>query len=472
MLVIAVHFMDGVYHAASEDQESPEWPPHPVRLFYSMVDAYHRTQSTQQEREALLWLEALPPPQIAAEAIPGDPDRIRNPITFFVPTVKKARQPRHFPYTVLKTPIMHFIWPDADPSDTIREGLQSVVQKIYRMGQSGSQVIAYLCEESPVPPNFIPTNTDQSSLHHLRWSFGPGQLKSLEDDYENPNKATMSRYRLRSRNFGYREKGRHHFRSVFGEDWMVFRVRSEGRILQASHTGPVVDELRHRMMIAWGEVFPHTPMPRSISGHNDDASPSQEGSHLAILGLPHVGRHGDGHLASIAFCMPRYAESKDMMRLGQILGRMYQGSDAISMEGLRLVFDPKTDAIIRRWCRPSKEWSTAIPMALDRHPGDLRMDQNPEVLQRKVTKIGETIARSCVHIGLPTPKHIEIHPSGGFLRGSPSIQDLRGSQHGSVIRRYIHARITFEDTVFGPVILGSHRFRGFGLCLPTGDRNT
>lgn len=475
MLVIAVHFMGGVYHAASDDQESPEWPPHPVRLFFSMVDAYHRTHSTDLERDALLWLEALPPPQIAAKAVPGNDYRQENPIVYYVPTSLQKdgginKQPRHFPYTVLKDPVMYFLWPDAEPSPTIIDGLTKVLRKVYRMGNSRSSVFAYIPDASAaIPtPNFIPSTTSTTNLHDLRWSFGTGQLVSLEETFAHRSSNPVYRWNPRSKEFKYTERDRQYFRSTFAESWTIYKIVSEKRILHARSVGPIVDNIRHRMMVAWGTRFPHTIMPRILSGHNEsDSAPSQEGGHLAILGLPHVGYRGDGHLTSIAFCMPRHSNPQERMKLQEVLGSMHGGSPTIDFDGFKLEFLSDSSQISKRWCRYSKEWTTAIPLALDRHPGDLRMGQDAETMQRRLTKIGETISRSCSHIGLPNPEKIEVHPSEGFLHGCPSIQELRGSQHGSVKRRYIHARIIFRDGIYGPVILGSHRFRGFGLCLPT-----
>ena len=82
MTVIEVNFLTGRYSATSHhDRERHEWPPHGARLFSAMVAAWADAESPDEaERAALEWLEAQPPPRIAApEAVP------RRVVSHFVP---------------------------------------------------------------------------------------------------------------------------------------------------------------------------------------------------------------------------------------------------------------------------------------------------------------------------------------------------------------------------------------------------
>ena len=86
-LSIEINFLTGRFVAtAHHDRTSPEWPPHPARLFSALVatwtDAY---QPDPIERRAIEWLESLPAPSIrASDATP------RTAATHFVP-VNDAR---------------------------------------------------------------------------------------------------------------------------------------------------------------------------------------------------------------------------------------------------------------------------------------------------------------------------------------------------------------------------------------------
>lgn len=79
---IEVNFLTGRYVATCHNnRRSPEWPPHPARLFSALVAAWaDADMPDDSERIALEWLESQSPPGIAAsEAVP------RNTVQYFVP---------------------------------------------------------------------------------------------------------------------------------------------------------------------------------------------------------------------------------------------------------------------------------------------------------------------------------------------------------------------------------------------------
>ena len=60
-LVLEIEFLMGRYVATSSyEYDTPEWPPHPDRVFSALVAAYKETDLGQPERDALEWLETLP----------------------------------------------------------------------------------------------------------------------------------------------------------------------------------------------------------------------------------------------------------------------------------------------------------------------------------------------------------------------------------------------------------------------------
>ena len=81
MLAIEVNFLTGRFVAtAHNDREISEWPPHPARLFSALVASWAEAGEDDTERQALQWLEAQPPPALAAsEANP------RRTVSHFVP---------------------------------------------------------------------------------------------------------------------------------------------------------------------------------------------------------------------------------------------------------------------------------------------------------------------------------------------------------------------------------------------------
>lgn len=79
---IEVNFLTGRFVATYyNDRRQYEWPPHPARLYSAIVAAWADTdEPDQSERAALEWLEAQPPPAIAAAA--ATPRKI---VAHFVP---------------------------------------------------------------------------------------------------------------------------------------------------------------------------------------------------------------------------------------------------------------------------------------------------------------------------------------------------------------------------------------------------
>ena len=127
MLAIEVEYLLGRAYASDfRDQDEPEWPPHPDRLFSALIAAHHDTFGTEQERAALAWFQRLDPPEVSA----GEPG-FGNSVVNFVPTNyagksgsshpdQRGKQPRTFPAQGPSSPVVHFIWRDAQPDDHFR----------------------------------------------------------------------------------------------------------------------------------------------------------------------------------------------------------------------------------------------------------------------------------------------------------------------------------------------------------------
>lgn len=81
MLAIEVELLTGRYVAtAYNDRDTAEWPPHPARLYSALVATWAFDGQRDDERAALEWLAAQPPPTVfSSEAFP------RTPVPVFVP---------------------------------------------------------------------------------------------------------------------------------------------------------------------------------------------------------------------------------------------------------------------------------------------------------------------------------------------------------------------------------------------------
>jgi CRISPR-associated protein Csb2 len=147
VLTLGIRYLNGFAAAADPyDRESTEWPPHPGRIFMALAAAHFQTAGPASERVALEWLEIQDPPLISSPKA-----RLRQVVTHFVPVNDKAgpskamlqtapiardRQPRTFARSWLEDDHVWLIWPDAKPSNPIREALGTLCGKVTRIGHS------------------------------------------------------------------------------------------------------------------------------------------------------------------------------------------------------------------------------------------------------------------------------------------------------------------------------------------------
>ena len=199
MFALGLHYLNGWSMAAADGarKAQAEWPPHPDRVFMALAAAWFETGEDPAEGEALRWLEALPPPAIAA----SDKDS-RTAIVSYVPvndaqvgrklpasgTLDKlksaglatlpeyrSRQPRGFPVAIPHDPTVHLIWPDAELG-VHRAALERLATKVTHVGHSASFVQAWL-ETKPPERTWIPATG--VGLQRLRVT-SRGRLKMLE----------------------------------------------------------------------------------------------------------------------------------------------------------------------------------------------------------------------------------------------------------------------------------------------------
>jgi CRISPR-associated protein Csb2 len=216
------------------------------------------------------------------------------------------------------------------------------------------------------------------------------------------------------------------------------------------------------------------PVPELLSGHQPDGAPSER-THLAIVPLPFVGRqHADGAILGLALFFPRACDPEQcravlkVIGLLELKGRASESSeeepvrlllgDAGTLELERIQWGEARNATLNpeRWCRPSRAWASATPVALDRNPGNLhdtdarRRHAAFLEAEQSIRDAIERIFPSCVVSGAAKPRNYPRFP----------IEDRR---HQRVL---VHVRLVFDRPVRGPILLGAGRYQGLGLCLP------
>lgn len=498
---IEVNFLTGRYVATSHnDRRQSEWPPHPARLFSALVATWADSDEPRRdEKDVLEWLEAQGPPEIAAEveAVP------RNVASHFVPVNdtaivgptqklfpdKREKRERHFPSVTLglqttqrdiptDSPRVTFIW-DCEVPAQKRDVLDGLLVRLTRLGHSSSLVSCRVIDNVP-PATLVPSPTGMTKLRHVR----RGQLAELERRFALHQ--GLSPRALPYTDVAYERADSEHADAEDAPntrgDWIVFEFLAGSRAFPATRTEQVATTLRAAIF-----SFASDPIPEGLSGHRSDGSPTSN-PHIAFLPLPFAGyEHADGRLLGVAVSVPIRMDEASANALYQAIGRWEKRTeegdgtltlrfgygDELQMRRLR---GPAAMTSLRRsgWSsangrRANRHWASVTPIALPRHPGRLRRG-TPQA-RAKAWRSAEDAVRTAVrHVGLPEPSAVEVSmaPFLVGVRAASAYPPFRqpGPEGVLIRRQLVHAVVSFDRPVQGPLMLGSGRFLGLGLMRP------
>lgn len=421
----------------------------------------------------------------------------------------RGRQARTYPTMVPADPRVWFGWPEA-PDDADARGhraaLDGLLARVARLGHSSSLVACRLVDEMP-EPSYVPDPDAGDTvlrvpaaglLHRLELAFD--QHRS-EEPRSLP--ARLTAYRTGPATAATRPGPPNH-----GGEWVVLALAGRAEAGPAGATGaepghgkggpaggrrrrprgarlplraalPVCRAVRAALVAHADE-----PVAEVISGHRPGApgelTAPTDRPHVAVVPLPFVGhRHADGSILGVAVVLPRRELMGDDERRAVLraVGRWRRASGpALHLPGgrrvrLELVDEPDPPYTLqpRRWRRPARSWASVTPVALDRHPGDLR-HRDPSRRAVAEAAAEATIAAACVHAGLPAPSHVRISLDTPVV-GVPHLRSFPPYRLPTkrVTRAIVHASLAFPHEVAGPVLLGAGRHYGYGLFLPVRD---
>jgi CRISPR-associated protein Csb2 len=471
-LVVDIELISGRYDAAGAgDRDAAEWPPHPARVFCALVAGAR----SDGDRDALRWLERQPAPVVqAAPMIQADVRSsyvVTNSVekkggSQFHPARTNALKTRHA--AVPGSSRVRIIWPDAVAEPSTVALLDALARRVPYLGRSTGVAALSVRTDSAaegVEPavglqRFDPSPGEAGDVG-LRVPY-PGYLDLLIDQHDTGRSAWEV-----SRDVSYRRHDREPEQtapstptaSVY-TDVIILRftgVRPDGRL-----TATFTEALRRAVMSATAD-----PLPEALHGHDADGRP-----HVAFLALPNVGNaNADGHLLGMAVAIPDLPESQRRAIVrGVLVGMSSEVDDpGGGQRSLRLrvprigevdlTYQP---GLVRpwgvrpeRWRQGSDRWVSVTPVVLDRYP--------------RKGAVEHEIARSCVRIGLPEPRHVVVSTAPlvtGGIRMRP--HDLPEQSRGKLFR---HVELGFDQKVAGPVLLGAGRYLGIGLMAPLSPSN-
>jgi CRISPR-associated protein Csb2 len=460
MLTLRATLLRDVFEGGRhDDPRSAEWPPSWMRVFSALVSV----AGPESADDAILRrLENAPPPSIhASPALTARRDA-------FVPTNKLLDETRHtnlpgrtngertWARAIPRSREIWYRWNDLtlDVEETRR--LVDLCRRVPYLGRSTSPAVIEVVEGDAPERGWLEPLVDVAPdepvalADAIRCPF-PGALDALRAAYD-------ERFRLGEtgdpwqigRGVDYGSVVPTPPRPTSGPYEAMVVLRLLGRRLDGRHTARVAHAVRRALLARAGEPV------AALHGHHDG-----EVVQVAFLGLLDVGhQHADGHLLGVALALPALVPSELA-----VIGRALPGTGEVlevtcgPLGIIRFERISPLDASTRlglraaRWTGPARRWASVTPVVLDRYPGrggDLEAE----------------VRRAVAHVRLPDARVVGVSRDP-VVAGSPRFTPTDTLRRpGDRMIPYRHAVIEFAVPVRGPVVLGSMRHYGLGLCAP------
>ncbi len=391
---------------------------------------------------------------------------------------QRKKQERFFPSVTPDTPRVTYLWSCAVPAG-VRHDLDGLLQRVTRLGHSSSLVSCRVSESNP-EATYLPGNGSGESLRWVR----KGQLAELERRFSRHGGFKPRALPYTEVRYAVAKIATQNVLAVkpsTAGEWLIFECEHQSRFLPSTRTVALTTAMRTAIL-----RHAPDPVPETLSGYGLDGSPTNM-PHVAFLALPYVGtEHADGRLLGIALAVPDSVGDADRRALYRAVGTWEMSASGESSHLELPLANTDVSVLVSRlrgpaslnslqqhvWNTSTRYWISATPIALPRHPG--RLSGNAGAARTKAWKSAESaLTQACAHVGLPEPE-ISILSLSPMLRGSRHIRDFpafsqRGGNDRSTRRQLVHAALSFEKPLSGPLVLGTGRFLGLGLMRPLMD---
>ena len=467
MLSISVELLHGTFRGDPNGSANTgrlsrgEWPPSPARLFAAFVAADGTGEACRvTDGRELYWFERLPPPAIFADVEPCH--QMLQP-RFVVQHGGAPAKASHHEYVgrsgtlsragvrvVPRSPQVVYLWEGETPENAILDALRRRAARVGYLGSSDSPVRVHVTTGTlptvATADAFIPDREGDMGINVTQ----KGDVDRWDYLYEQWIKrgASVSRSQFPALTHPSR------YRSSLSDE-----PQDRGEVIAWLRLAPAVSGRRVSAVTALfkGAVLSqhqrlHGAPPAVLHGHGFSGPGYEIARYLA---LPDVGYpRSRGRVHGLALWLP---PGRDLV------ARRTARDAAVSIRrlggrGIDVAVAPRDDearpvaAHPGRWLRLSRRWGTAIPAIHER---------------RRPLDLAE-VARWCRHAGLPEP--IDFRSARApLVPGAPDLAPVEVNRPGRPALPYSHVELVFDQAVPGPVVIGSGRQRGFGLCAPLDD---
>lgn len=383
----------------------------------------------------------------------------------------RSKQERFYPSVTPADARVTYIWEDHIPAK-LYDPIDQLLLRVARLGHSSSLVSCRVTSQPPAA-NYLPSAAGKHNIRTTR----SGQLEALKKQHKLHQGNKPRSLPFKNTHYSTLDKtasSKPPLRPNTAGEWIVFEFAHSSRTFPSFRVVELASAMRSTIF-----HFANDPIPWEISGHSLNGSPARP-PHVAFLPLPYAGfEHSDGRLLGIAISMPDSLSNVARRALYRAIGnweRNYkrdltlklgsQGTVSMSrVVGSTVLHSLNHDI----WSRPSVQWVSVTPIALPRHPGNLsRGTAKARAQAWMIAK--SSVAAACRHLDLPAPIAIDLSLEP-IVSGAHQVARFpKFTQNGSNGRKFrrqlIHASLTFEHPVAGPLILGTGRFLGLGLMRP------
>ncbi|MFV0438771.1 MAG: type I-U CRISPR-associated protein Csb2 [Desulfopila sp.] len=525
---IGIHFLGDMYHGRG-DQDEPEWPPSPLRLFQALVATNARLGN--QADEALRWLERQEPPILLAARRAAIQPRGR---TTYVPDnvadlvarswvkggdkdISSYRLAKFVRPTYLENkgefPTVQYLWPLAEgeniPASTELVGAARAISQlgwgidlvVVDAGLFSGQQVSRLSGE-----RWLPSNT--AGGKSLRRPV-TGTLTGLKDRHQ----AFLHRIRLDSNVFRpvpplsqFAVSTYRRATEISRPPYAVFAIRKpdDSGFLAFSpqkrglHLSGMMRHAASRPDFVTSLGWDDDKVAAFVMGHAESRTQESHqpvnGARLVFIPLPSSEWQGEakgnrvGAIRRVLVTVTEHITDDAFHRLVHHL----EGRELIDEKTGKVVAflrrQSSKDRAISRYFHRTSEWVSVTPVILPGYddPGKLRRRLNTATLtsQEKTnivhkleTRIDHLLRKALSQAGYPPAlvQHAELQWRGaGFTQGTGlATAYVVPAQHRRF--RRLHIRILWRNSDGepldqpGPHCIGGGRFVGLGLLAPAPD---
>jgi len=494
-LLISVRFHDGRYHGRLD------WPPSPARLFQALVaGAAQGEMLTEEDRCALVWLEALEPPLIAAppmrpgqgfknfvpnndlDAVGGDPQRIseiRAP-KFIRPILFDAETPLLYAWT----------FEEAREALANAKKICAIAERLYQLGRGVDMAWAW-GEVLPSEEADARTLASGCVLHRPSNGVGSapfavpltGSFHSLVLRHEKmrvrfqtphdskPSKKEHDRVfaqppQPRFRHVGYDARPKRLLFDLLGKQapWRLDRV--------VELTEHVRDAAAQRLKDKLPEIA--DKIHSAVVGRRN-ANEADKAARVRVAPLPSIGhQHADRAIRRILIEIPPNCPIR-----ADDVEWAFSGLLLVSNEGeilCELAIAPELGMLAHYGLEDEATalvWRTVTPAALPQQAARRRIDPARRRTEAKggneraeeESKAVSAVIQALRHAGVSArPQAVRVQREPFERKGARAEAFAPGTRFAK--EQLWHVEIAFAAPVDGPLILGDGRYLGLGLLEP------